>query len=124
MTSILLTASSGSEVGVSGFMAIVGKAPIPTGRRELVTGCPSETTAGSVLLTRVGWKALLSSVFLRCSLHHGADNLLIGGDPVGEEIPGLAVPLVNPCLARTCMILTGHLDWEEQSLEPEFFQSV
>src|SRR5215203_3016738 len=113
MTSMLLTASSGSEVGGSGFMAAIGKAPISTCGRGLVTGYPSETKATSVLLACVGQEALLSGVFLRCGLHHGADNLLIGGDPVGDEIPGLAVPLVNPGLARTCMVLTGHLDWEE-----------
>src|ERR1051325_8899208 len=99
MTSILLTASSGSEVGDSGFMAAISKAPFPTCRRGLVTGCPRKTTAESVLLAGAGREALLSGVFLCCGLYHRTDDLLIGGDPLRDEIPGLSVPLVNAGLA-------------------------
>src|SRR5512137_3047204 len=60
-------------------------------------------------------------------LHRGrlelrAHDLLHGLDPVGDDVPLLAVPLLDQDRPATLVILAGHLHRVGEALEPDLIQ--
>src|SRR5437867_3408556 len=122
MTSMLLTASSGSAAaGSSAVVSVIASEP-KFSTRLLRRSAPRNDNLA--LLAGIGRQVLFGGVFLGRRLDHRAHQLLIGFDPVGDELPGLAVPLMDPGAARPGVVLAAYLDRAKQPLEAKLRQLV
>src|SRR5215813_13926216 len=72
----------------------------------------------------VGGQVLLLRIFLGRFDDHRPDHLLVGVDPVGDEFPLLAVPLVYPGAGNARVVLAGHFERRQQALEAELVELV
>src|SRR6266699_1546266 len=100
MTSMLLTASSGAAASFSAVIARSGatkqsRRKIAQAARDCFAAL-AMTSSGSAHLAGIGRQVLVAGVFLGCRFDHRPHQLLVGINPVGDEIPALAVPLEDP----------------------------
>src|SRR5512143_1697120 len=90
------------------------------------SGAASLTTASSLRLVLFGAVAHRVSELLAL-LHRGrlelrAHDLPHGLDPVGDDVPLLAVPLLDQDRPAALVILAGHLHRVGEALEPDLVQ--
>src|ERR1700738_2701003 len=87
----------------------------------------SLTTAPSLRLVLFGAVAHrvpeLLALFHRGRFELRADDLLHGLDPVGDDVPLLAVPLLDQHRPAALVVLAGHLHRVGEALEPDLVQA-
>src|SRR5437763_1432134 len=66
---------------------------------------------------------LLRAVLGRRVLDHRVEDAAIGGVVVGDDLPLLAVPLLDAGLVRALVILAGELHWRDHALEAELLDA-
>src|SRR6266850_138061 len=80
---------------------------------------------GSALLRAVARRdLLLGGVLGRRVLDQRRDDGVVGGVPVGNDVPLLAVPLVDAAQSRTFMVGARHLDRSDHALEAELLDAL
>src|SRR5437773_8755839 len=113
MTSMLLTASSGA-IAVSLWAVIARSGATKQSRSDFAQAARdcfaalAMTAARSAHLAGIGLQVLVAGVLLGRRLDHRPHQLLVGIDPVGDEVPGLAVPLEDPGGGDAGMVGAGH----------------
>src|SRR6266571_3516832 len=121
MTSMLLTASSGAAarssravIARSGANEAISLEDRTSGTR-LLRCARNDRGRVSAHLAGIGLQVLVAGVFLGCRLDHRPHQLLVGIDPVGDEVPALAVPLEDPGGGDAGMVGAGHLQRLDQA---------
>src|SRR5262245_14109369 len=141
MTSTFLTARMGFAVSGCGAGAAGGMRNLCSGvsrpsgsgtviRRAWEPGCqtrraPEGLTPPPLALLRAVARGdlLLRGVVGRDLLHQRLGHLLVGGVPVGDDLPGLAVPLHDAPVARALVVGTGDLDRAQHAVEAQLLDA-
>src|SRR5262249_54348359 len=111
MTSMLATSMTLAAAG-----AVAG------GLKRAPASWPSRCSG---LLGAVAWRGLLLGPVLGCGvLDDRLDDRIVAGEPVGDHVPLLAVPLVDPAETRALMVGARDLDRSDHALEAELLDAV
>src|SRR5262249_32043083 len=78
----------------------------------------------ALLRAVAGGDLLLRRVLAGRRLHQRLDDRVVPGEPVGDHVPLLAVPLVHAAEPRAFVVGTGHLERSDHALEAELLDAV
>src|SRR5262245_60996954 len=96
-------------------------------QRQLLPGGqtpPGPTPSPSSLLRAVARRdALVLGVLCRKFSDHGRKYAVVRGVVVGDDIPGLAVPLMHACLIGALVVLAGELDGLDHAFEAQLLDA-
>src|SRR5258707_316270 len=93
--------------------------PEPARKKSPAAGCRRR----SVLFHTVRGNPFFLGVARRGGLEQGMDQALVAFDPVRDQHPFRAVPLLDPDLARTFMVVAGGLDFRQQAGGAQLLQA-
>src|SRR5262245_35119915 len=85
---------------------------------------PPSLKSSAVLVAVARRDAFLLRILRGGLLDHRAHDRLVGGDPVADRVPFLAVPLQKPHRSATFVVHAGHLERLHQADRTEFLETL